>query len=186
MNVAGQQRSSEAVERYASALFDLALDAKSIDKTAKDAATLAGMLKSSVDLRRLAESPAFSAEEKQAALTKVAERAGLDPLIRRFLGVIAGNRRANLLAATLDAFAALVAEHRGVTTAEVTSAKPLTDAQTKAIAASLKTAVGRDVEIKADVKPEILGGLIVKVGSKMFDSSLKTKLDGLKAAMKGA
>lgn len=184
--MAGQQRSTEAAERYASALFDLARDANAIDRAAKDAATLRGMLKSSVDLRRLAESPAYSAEEKQAALQKVAERAGLDPLVRRFLGVIAANRRAAELGGALDAFARLVAEHRGVTTAEVTSATPLTDAQTKAIAASLKTAVGREVEIKADVKPEILGGLVVKVGSKMFDSSLKTKLDGLKAAMKGA
>ncbi len=184
--MAGQKRSAEAAERYASALFDLALDAKAIDKAATDAAALRVMLNQSTDLRRLAESPAFSAEEKQAVLQKVAERAGFDPLIRRFLGVIAANRRAGELAAVLDAFAALVADHRGVTTAEVTTAKPLTDAQSKSIAASLKAAIGRDVEIQADVRPEILGGLIVKVGSKMFDSSLKTKLDGLKAAMKGA
>jgi F-type H+-transporting ATPase subunit delta len=184
--VAGDPRSSEAAERYASALFDLARDAKSIDAVARDAETLNALLAQSDDLRRLAESPAFSAEEKQSGLIAVAERAKLDPLLRRFLGVLASNRRTRELGAMLAAFAALVAEHRGVATAEVASARPLSPAQHKALAAALKSVVGREVEMKIQVKPEILGGLVVQVGSRMFDSSLRTKLDGLRAAMKGA
>jgi F-type H+-transporting ATPase subunit delta len=184
--VAGDRRSTEAAERYASALFDLANDGKALDKVARDAATLAGMVKDSVDLRRLAESPAFSAEEKSAGFLAVADKAGFDPLLKRFLGVLAANRRGHELAGVLSAFARLVAAHRGVVTAEVTTARALSDAEKKSLAASLKQAVGRDVEIEAEVKPEILGGLVVKVGSRMFDSSLKTKLEGLKAAMKGA
>jgi F-type H+-transporting ATPase subunit delta len=184
--VARDPRSNEAAGRYASALFDLAEDAGSIDAVARDAAALRAMLDQSEDLRRLAESPAFSAEQKQAALLAVAERAGFHALLARFLGVLAANRRARDITRVLDAFAALVAEHRGVTIAEVAAARPLSAAQTKALAEALKAAVGRDVEIKIAVKPEILGGLVVQVGSRMFDSSLKTKLEGLKAAMKGA
>ncbi len=188
--MAGDKRSTEAAERYASALFDLAQgssgDDKALDKVARDAATLAGMLQSSADLRLLTESPAFSAEAKSDGLLAVSDKAGLDPLLRRFLGVLSANRRAHELAGVLSAFTRLVAAHRGIVTAEVTTARALTDAESKALAASLKQTVGRDVEIDAEVKPEILGGLIVKVGSRMFDSSLKTKLEGLKAAMKGA
>jgi F-type H+-transporting ATPase subunit delta len=184
--MAGDPRSSEAAERYASALFDLAQDAKAIDAVARDAEALSSLLSASEDLRRLAESPAFSAEDKQAGLVAIAERASVHTLLRRFLGVLAQNRRARELGPILLAFAALVAEHRGVTTAEVAAARPLTPAQQKALAAALKSVVGRDVEMRVEVKPEILGGLVVQVGSRMFDSSLKTKLDGLKAAMKGA
>jgi F-type H+-transporting ATPase subunit delta len=183
--VAGKKRSGEAAERYASALFDLARDAKSIDAVARDADSLMAMLAESEDLRRLTESPAFSAEQKQGALTALADRAKLNPLLRRFLGVLARNRRARELAEVLAAFAVLVAEHKGVTTAEVAAARPLTPAQTKELAAALKAVVGREVEMKIAVKPEILGGLVVQVGSRMFDSSLKTKLEGLRAAMKG-
>jgi F-type H+-transporting ATPase subunit delta len=184
----GEVRSDEAAERYASALFDLAAEGgdASIDATAADASALKTMLAESEDLQRLVESPAFSAEDKQAALTAVADKARFGPLLRRFLGVLAGNRRAASLAGVLVAFERLVAAHRGVTVAEVTTARALTDKEAKALALALKSTVGRDVEMRVDVRPEILGGLIVKVGSRMFDSSLRTKLQGLKAAMKGA
>jgi F-type H+-transporting ATPase subunit delta len=184
--LAGDKRSTEAAERYASALFDLALEGGALDAAARDAASLAGMLRDSVDLRRLAESPAFSAEQKSAGLLALADRAKLDGVLRRFLGVLAANRRTHELEGVLAAFSRFVAKHRGVVTAEVATVRPLTAAESKTLAAALKTAVGRDVVIEAEVRPEILGGLIVKVGSRMFDSSLKTKLEGLKAAMKGA
>ena len=182
----GASTSAEAAERYAAAFFDLAKDAGAIDGAASDAGALKALLAESEDLRRLVESPAFSTEDKQAGLVAVAEKAGLDPLVRQFLGVLAGNRRAHELSEVITAFEDLVAKHRGVTTAEVTTARPLSEAQAAELAATLKTAVGRDVEMRTDVQPEILGGLIVKVGSRMFDSSLKTKLEGLKSAMKGA
>ncbi|MGD2133700.1 MAG: F0F1 ATP synthase subunit delta, partial [Maricaulaceae bacterium] len=177
---------SEAAERYASALFDLAREEGALDRVSDSAATLKTMLEESEDLRRLVESPAFAAEDKQDALIALAEKSGLDALMRQFLGVLAGNRRANELAGVLAVFARLMAEHRGVTTAEVVSAKPLSDAQRDAIAKSLAGSLGRQVEVNAEVKPEILGGLVVKVGSRMFDSSLKSKLARLNASLKGA
>ena len=182
----GSSRSEEGAERYAAALFDLAKDADAIDATARDVESLKALLAESADLRRLVASPAFSAEDKTAGLVAVAEKAGLDPLVRRFLGVLAANRRVYALGAVIAAFEALVAVHRGVTTADVTSARPLSDAQSAALAATLEKTVGRKVEMRADVDPSILGGLVVRVGSRMFDSSLKTKLEGLKTAMKGA
>ena len=182
----GATGSAEAAERYATAWFDLALDAGAVDAAADDAATLKAMLNDSEDLRRLAESPAFSAEDKQTGLAAVAEKAGVSPLTRQFLGVLAGNRRAHELGPVLAAFNVLVAKHRGVTTAEVTTARPLSDAQSKALSHALASVVGGEVAMSASVDPKILGGLVVKVGSRMFDSSLKTKLEGLKSAMKGA
>lgn len=181
----GASRSAEAAERYAGALFDLALDAKAIDATVSDLNLVRDMLASSEDFRRMVESPAFSAEDKQGALIAVAKKAGVSDLTTRFFGVLAGNRRAHELASVLDVFDALVAEHNGVVTAEVETAKPLSAVQEQSLADTLKKLVGKEVQIRADVKPEILGGLIVKVGSRMFDSSLKTKLEGLKTAMKG-
>ena len=181
-----RSQASEAAERYASALFDLAREEGALEPVASALETLGKMLADSEELRRLTQSPAFAAEDKQAALVAIAEKAGLHALVRQFLGVLAGNRRARELAGVTTAFARLMAEHRGVATAEVTAAAPLSDAQRDAIARSLKRALGSDVEIEAQVKPEILGGLIVKVGSRMFDSSLKSKLDRLNASMKGA
>jgi len=181
----GASRSAEAAERYASALFDLARDAKAIDATVDDLKLVRDMLASSEDFRRLVESPAFSAEDKQRGLGAVAQKAGVSDLTTRFLGVLAGNRRAHELASVIDVFDALVAAHNGVVTADVETAKALSAAQEKTLADTLKKVVGKEVQIRTDVKPEILGGLIVKVGSRMFDSSLKTKLEGLKTAMKG-
>lgn len=181
----GEATATEAGERYASALFDLARESDAIDAASGDLATLKAMLAESEDLTRLAESPAFSADDKQAALVAVAEKAGLSNLVRDFLGVLARNRRAFELVGVIAAFERLAAAYRGVTTAEVVSAQPLSDAQTRALADALKAAADGEVELSATVDPAILGGLVVRVGSRMFDSSLKTKLAGLKTAMKG-
>lgn len=182
----GQARSAEAAERYASALFELARDAKAVDATAADLTRFADLMASSADLRRVIANPVFSRDQKRDALTAVAEKAGLSDLARRFLGVAAANGRARDLAAAIRVFEKLAADHRGVTVAEVSSARPLEASETARLKAALEGAVGRGVELKADVKPELLGGLVVKVGSRMFDSSLKRKLEGLKTAMKGA
>lgn len=185
-DLAGGQANADAAQRYAAALFDLARDAGAIDATAGDMERLRAMLDESEDLRRLVESPAFSRADKQAGLVAVAERGDVSSLTRNFLGVLAGNGRAQDLAGAADAFADLVARHRGVTVAEVAAPKPLSADQVERLQDSLTRAVGARVEVRASVEPALLGGMVVKVGSRMFDSSLKTKLEGLKSAMKGA
>lgn len=182
----GQAKVSEAAERYAVAAFELARDGGALDAVAADFESLSAMAASSDDLALLMASPAFAADDKARALAAVAEKAGFHDLTRRVIGVVAANRRVRELPGVARAFAALVAEHKGVVTAEVSSPTALSDAQIQALAGVLKKKVGADVRIETDVRPELLGGLVVKVGSRMFDSSLKTKLEGLKSAMKGA
>lgn len=147
---------------------------------------LRGMLADSEDLRALIANPGFSRDDKQNALTALAGKAKFSALTTRFLGVVSGNGRARGLPEIITAFQDKVDAHRGVTVAEVAAPQELTDAQKSDIAAALKKVVGKDVEVRATVQPELLGGLIVKVGSRMFDSSLRTKLDGIKSVMKGA
>ncbi len=184
--MAGGQANAEAALRYASALFDLARDAGAIDVAAEDAAALKALLAGSEDLRGLIANPAFSREDKQAALLAVAERAGLRDLTRRFLGVVASNGRSHDIPGIIAALEDKIAAHRGVAVAEVASPTPLSEAQLDELRQALKRAHGQEVELRHEVRPDLLGGLVVKIGSKMFDSSLKTKLEGLKSAMKGA
>lgn len=180
-----QAMTADAAERYAVAAFELARDAGAVDAVEKDLDALAALIAASSDLRRLVESPAFSREDKARALAAVAERSRWGELARRIIGVVALNGRAGGLPLVAKAYAKLAADHRGVAYAEVATAAPLSDAESGALAAVLKKLLGRDVAVRAEVRPEILGGLVVKVGSRMFDSSLKSKLEGLKAAMKG-
>lgn len=177
---------NEAAERYAEALFELAAEAKAVEAVEADLAQLEEMLRESADLKRVAMSPLYEADEKAAALTAVADKAGFNELTRKFLGMAAKNRRARELPDIIAAFAALAAAARGAVRANAVTATELSDADMKALKASLKKALGRDVEIDAKVDPSLIAGLKVMVGSRLFDSSLKSRLQGLRAAMKEA
>ncbi len=170
--------------RYATALFELASDADSVDQTSSDLTSIGEMLDGSDDLMRLVRSPVFSSEEQWQALGAVLAEAGIKGLVSNFVGLVAKNRRLFALRDMIIAYGKLVAHARGEVSAEVTSADKLSAAQVKKLKAALKEQVGRDVQMEEKVDPDILGGLIVKVGSRMVDSSLRTKLNNLKIAMK--
>lgn len=171
--------------RYATALFGLARDEKALDAVSTSLATLKAALAESDDLRKLTTSPVVSRAQAAQAIAAAAAAMGIDPLTTRFLGVLAQNRRLGQLGAIIRAFGQLAAAHRGETTAEVTSAHPLTATQVKALTAKLKTQLARDVAVDLTVDPSILGGLIVKIGSRQIDGSIRSKLNTLAIAMKG-
>ncbi len=171
--------------RYAAALFDLADQAKALDTVAGDLKSLKAALAASEDLRRLVRSPVISRADQAAALGAVLRATGANDLTQKFCGVVAANRRLFALDAMIGAFLSELARRRGEITARVTSAQPLSDAQTAQITDQIKQAYGAQVAIDADVDPSLLGGLIVRIGSRMIDSSLKTKLDRMQLAMKG-
>lgn len=171
--------------RYAAALFDLAEAEKSLDAIAEDLAVFGRMIESSDDLRRLVRSPVISRGEQEKAVLAIAEKAGMNKLTQNFVGVIAQNRRLFALPNMISAYQGILASRRGEAIAEVVSAKELSDAQMSALSDALKQAVGTKVTVDAQVDPGLLGGLIVKVGSRMVDSSLRTKLSQLRLAMKG-
>jgi len=173
-------------ERYASALFDLAEGEGRIEAVENDLRAFKRMFAESQDLRRLLQNPAFSREDRGKALGAVAERAGFEPLTRKVLGLLAANRRANAAPAMADAYIRMATERRGVVAAEVVTAVPLTDAQAEGVRSALRQSLGKDPEITTRVDPAILGGLRVNVGSRLFDSSLKSRLDQLKFALQRA
>lgn len=172
--------------RYAQALFELAKAQGDAAVVEADLKSLKAMRADSVDLRTLIASPAFDADEKGKGLAAVAQAAGFAATTKKFLGLVAANRRANALPGMIAAYEKLAAEDRGAVSAEVVTAMPLTEAQAKALAASLRTALGKDPEIETRVDPAILGGLKVRVGSRLYDASLKSRLDSLKFALKRA
>ena len=172
--------------RYATALYDLADEASAIDATHDDLMRLQAMIDDSADLRRLITSPVIARDDQARAISAVAERAELADLTCRFVGLVAANRRLFALTDMIRAFRAILAHRRGEVTAEVTSASPLSETQSTAIAEALRASMGSKVSIEARVDPELLGGLVVKVGSRMVDSSLRTKLQKLQIALKGA
>ena len=172
-------------ERYAKALFELADDRKALDEVAGDLRALRTLMHESADFRRLIRSPVLSRAEQAKAVAAVAEKAGFSQLTRNFLGVAARNRRLFVLPQVITGYLRELAERRGEVTAEVTAAKPLTPAQTEAVNEQLRKAVGRKVAVDLRIDPGLLGGLIVKVGSRMVDASLKSKLSRLQLAMKG-
>jgi F-type H+-transporting ATPase subunit delta len=172
-------------ERYASALFELADEARTLDQTDADLRNLARMVEESADLKRLIRSPVLSRDEQGKAMSAILQAAEMGDLTRRFIGLLVRNRRLFALAAIIKAFRDLLAGRRGEVAAEVTSAKALTDAQVAAIAAALKKVTGSDVSIAQTVDPELLGGLVVRMGSRMIDSSLRTKLQRMRLARKG-
>ncbi|MEX2249270.1 MAG: F0F1 ATP synthase subunit delta, partial [Parvibaculum sp.] len=172
--------------RYATALFELADAQNALDATAADLGAITRMLNESSDLTRLVRSPVFSADEQGRAFAAVLDKAGASTLVKNFIGLVIRNRRLFALPGMISAYTAILAKTRGEMTADVVSAHPLKDAQLESLKASLKTATGKDVRIDTRVDASLLGGLVVKVGSRMIDSSLKTKLNSLQIAMKEA
>jgi F-type H+-transporting ATPase subunit delta len=171
--------------RYALALFDLAQEGKALDAVAQSLAALKAALATVPDLKALASSPVIGRDAAQKTVSAVAAAMGLDSLTTRFLGVMAGNRRLAELGSAIRAFETLLADHKGEARAEVTSAFPLTKAQEGALAKNLKVRSGRDVSLELNVDPAIMGGLVVKMGSQMIDSSIRTRLNALAQTMKG-
>jgi F-type H+-transporting ATPase subunit delta len=172
--------------RYATALFELARDAKSVDAVKADLDTFDAMLNESADLKRLVSSPVFSADAQLKALDALLERVEIAGISANFLRVLTGNRRLFAVGDVIRAFRALVAKYKGETDAEVTVAEPLTEKNLDALKAALKAVTGKDVALNVKIDPSIIGGLVVKVGSRMVDSSLRTKLNSIKHAMKEA
>ena len=170
--------------RYATALFELAQETDALESVETDLNRFKTMLDDSEDLRRLVVSPVFSAEDQSRAVMAILEKAEIGGITANFIKLVARNRRLFAIRDMAKAYGALMAAHRGEVSAEVTSAEKLSDAQLDALRASLKSAVGRDVQVETRVDASLLGGLIVKVGSRMVDSSLRTKLQSLKLAMK--
>ena len=175
---------STVAERYASALFALALDDKALVGVEADLARFSALLDESSDLKRLVRSPVFSAGEQTRAVAAVLDKAGIGGLVANFIKVAAANRRLFAVPDITLAFRRLAARHRGEVAAEVTSAEPLTDRHVAELKAALKASLGKDVDLATKVDPALIGGLIVKVGSRMIDGSLRTKLNSLKLAMK--
>lgn len=171
--------------RYATALFELARDQKQLETVGTSLAALRQALSDSEDFRALTTSPLISRDQATKAVAATAQAMRLDPITSNFLGVLAQNRRLSRLEGVIRAFNTLAARHRGETTAEVTTAHPLSDDQVAALKANLRTRLGRDVSVDLDVDPALLGGLVVKVGSQMIDGSIRTKLNTLAHAMKG-
>ena len=177
---------SDVAGRYAAALFDLAREESKVSEVETDLAKFQQLYDESADLRRLVKSPVIAADDQARALGIVLEKAAVDTLARNFLGLVARNRRLFAAPDMVRAYRALAAKARGEVTAEVQSAHPLTDAQAAELVEALKQAVGgKTVKLAAKVDPSLLGGLVVKLGSRMVDSSLKTKLAGLSLALKG-
>jgi F-type H+-transporting ATPase subunit delta len=184
--LADDSKVSNVGERYAQALFDLAIEQKTAASVEADLKSLKAAIADSRDLRILLSSPRFSAEDKGKGLGAIAAKAKLGPTTRKFLGLLAANGRASALSEVITGYERLAAAARGAVSAEVTTALPLTAAQAKGVAAALRQALGKDPEITTKVDPALLGGIKVKVGSRLFDASLKSKLDTLKFALKRA
>ena len=171
--------------RYASALFGLARDQRQIDAVSGSLEKLAQALADSRDLSELVASPLVRRKDAGNAFEGIAASLKLDPITTNFLGVLARNGRKGQLLAVIRFFRRLAASHRGETTAEVVSARPLKDDQLATLTTQLRARAGRDVTLETRVDPDILGGLVVKLGSQMIDSSIRTKLNPLAHAMKG-
>lgn len=170
--------------RYATAVFELAKEAKGLAALEADVAALGQALKDSADLRGLIASPVFSREEQGRAVAAIAAKMGLSLTVANTLSLMAANRRLFVLPQLLSALAAMIAEEKGEVTAEVTAAAELTKTQAEKLAASLKKSVGKTVKLNTTVDESLIGGLIVKVGSKMIDTSIRSKLASLQNAMK--
>jgi F-type H+-transporting ATPase subunit delta len=175
---------SAVAERYARSLFDLASDSKAVAKVESDLSSFEKMLATSPELDRLIKSPVFSADEQLRAIGAISDKAKIGGLTGNFLRVVAKNRRLFAIPGMIAAFRRVAAEARGEISADVTSAHALTAAQQNELKAALKSVAGKDVSINLTVDPSLLGGLIVKIGSRQIDTSLKTKLNSLKLALK--
>jgi len=172
--------------RYATALFELARDERSIDAVKADLDQFEAMLADSADLKRLVRSPVKFADTQLKALAAVLEQAGITGISANFLKVVTANRRLFAVTGVIRAFRALVAKFKGEATADVTVAETLSDKNLDVLKAALKSVTGKDVALNVKVDRSIIGGLVVKLGSRMVDSSLRTKLNSIKHAMKEA
>ena len=172
--------------RYATALFELARDENSVDQVRGDLDKFEAILNDSADLKRLVRSPVFAADIQLKALSAVLDKAGIAGTAAKFLKVLTANRRLFAVSDVIRAYRALVAKFKGEATAEVTVAEQLNDKNLDALKAALKSVTGKDVALNVKVDPSIIGGLVVKLGSRMVDSSLRTKLNSIKNAMKEA
>jgi F-type H+-transporting ATPase subunit delta len=185
--VAAENSSVSGVSgRYATALFELARDQKVVDEVKADLERFEGLLIESADLKRLVRSPVFAAEAQSRALSAVLDKAGIAGISANFLKVLTANRRLFVVADVIRAYRALVAKFKGEATADVTVAEALSDKNLDALKVALKSVTGKDVALNVKVDPSIIGGLVVKLGSRMIDSSLRTKLNSIKHAMKEA
>lgn len=171
--------------RYALALFELARDAKTIDRVEASLATVRDALAGSGDFRALTTSPVVQRGQAAKAILAAADEMGVDTTTKNFLGVLAENRRLGELPHIIRAFRTLASRHRGEVSAEVTSAHPLSDEQVTELKQQLRLRVGREVAVETQVDPALLGGLVVRIGSQMIDSSIRTRLNALGSAMKG-
>jgi len=172
--------------RYATAVFELAAEERAIDSLAADLASLKSLLQTSPELARLVRSPLFSREDQAKGMQAVLEKAGCGPLARKLVLLLAQKRRLFALADVIRAVEQLLARQRGEIAAEVTSARALSTAEADELKQLLKSRLGREPRLELTVDPSLLGGLRLKLGSRMIDSSLRTKLEGLRAAMKGS
>jgi F-type H+-transporting ATPase subunit delta len=170
--------------RYAAALFDLAAESGAVDQVMTDLDKISALLDESEDFRRLTRSPVFSAEEQERAMSAVLARVGVAGVSANFVRLVASNRRLFALPSMIKGFRSLVAASRGAMTAEVTVAEPMTDQRRGDLARALSEITGKNVDFDVKVDPRILGGLVVRLGSRMVDASLKTKLNSIKLAMK--
>lgn len=170
--------------RYATALFELASEANAVDAVSADLNSFSAMIAESADLKRLIESPAFSAEEQVAAIKALLAAAGISGIAGNFIGFVASKRRLFALPGMIAGYRALVAEAKGIVSAQVTVAEEPSAKRLDEIRATLKQVAGKDVDVAIKVDPAIIGGLVVKMGSRMVDASLKTKLNSIRLAMK--
>lgn len=184
METSGGIRASLA-GRYASALFELARDQRQIEAVGSSLQTVAGTLQTSDEFRAVTTSPLIGRQDAAKAVAATAAALKLDPVTTNFLGVVARNGRLRQLPEIIRLFNRLAAEHRGETTAEVITARPLDDEQVAALKANLRARAGREVTIDSRVDSSILGGIVVRLGSQMIDASIRTKLNTLATAMKG-
>lgn len=171
--------------RYANAVFELAQEEKSVEAVERDFIALRSMIDASPDLALVVKAPVFSRAEHGRVMKAVLEKMGAAKLTTRFILTMASKRRLFILSDVIRSFDRLVAKLRGEVQAQVTSARALSDAETVELKAILKSKLGRDPRLETKVDPTLLGGLVVKVGSRMIDSSLRTKLDGIRVAMRG-
>ncbi len=173
--------------RYANALFELALEEKAVDAVKSDLDQFDALITANPDLNRLVRSPVYGADEQFKALSAILDKVGIGGLTANFLRVITTNRRLFAVRDMTRAFRALVAKHRGEVSAEVTVAETLNGENLEALKGALKSVTGgKDIDLDLKIDPAIIGGLIVKIGSRMVDSSLRTKLNAIKLAMKEA
>jgi F-type H+-transporting ATPase subunit delta len=170
--------------RYATALYELAEESKSVDKVLADLERFEALIEGSDDLNRLVRSPVFTSDEQLGAITAILAKAKISGTAGNFIKLVAANRRLFSIRQMIRAFRAIVAKARGELTAEVTVAEPLNDARTKDVKAALREITDKDVRINLKVDPSIIGGIIVQLGSRMVDASLKTKLSAIQTAMK--